>query len=98
MTSDTIIDEATIRKVARLARLNLTDEEVKQFLPEMKDILAAFSKIGELDTGDAAISVHPIELRNHMRDDVPKESLTPEEALANTPHKKDNYFKGPSAL
>jgi aspartyl-tRNA(Asn)/glutamyl-tRNA(Gln) amidotransferase subunit C len=96
--NSTSIDEATIRKVAKLARLSLSEEEVRKFLPELQDIMAAFSTIGELDTASANMSVHPIELRNHLRPDTPGESLSTEAALSNTPHKKDSYFKGPSAI
>ena len=92
------VDEAMIRRVAEIARLNLTPSEVKKFVPEFNEILAAFSKIEKLDVGDTEVSLHAVELRNRMRDDVPQPCLAQKEALAQTIHKKDGYFKGPRIL
>ncbi|MDO8643036.1 MAG: Asp-tRNA(Asn)/Glu-tRNA(Gln) amidotransferase subunit GatC [Candidatus Woesearchaeota archaeon] len=92
------IDESVIRRVAEIARLNLSPAEVKKFVPEFNEILAAFSKLDMLDVGDTEVSLHAVELRNRMRDDVPKPCLTNEEALAQTIHKKDGSFKGPRIL
>ncbi len=92
------VDESTIRRVAEIARLNLTPAEVKKFVPEFNEILAAFSKLDALDVGGTEVSLHAVELRNRMRDDVPKPCLTRDEALAQTIHKKDGFFKGPRIL
>ena len=92
------VDEKLIKHVADVARLNLTDEEVKKFLPQLKEILDAFSKIDEVDTKGVKPSFQPVELKNVMRADKVEKCLTQKEALANTEHKKDGYFKGPKAV
>lgn len=92
------LDESTIRRVAEIARLNLTPSEVKKFVPEFNEILAAFSKLDTLDVSNTEVSLHAVELRNRMREDVPKPCLTHDEALAQTIHKKDGFFKGPRIL
>jgi len=92
------INKDLIKRVAANARLKLTDEEISKFVPELKEILEHFSKLNKLDTEDVKPSFHPIELKNVMREDKARPSLAPEEALSNTKHKKDNYFKGPRAL
>jgi len=92
------VDEKLIKHVAAVARLNLTDEEVKKFLPQLKEILNAFSKIDEVDTKGVRPSFQPVDLKNQLREDVEKECLSQEEALANSEHKKDGYFKGPRAV
>lgn len=92
------VDEALIRRVAEIARLNLTPSEVKKFVPEFNEILATFSKLEKLDVGDTEISLHAVDVRNRMREDTPQSCLTPEETLAQTIHKKDGYFKGPRIL
>ena len=88
----------TVRKVAKIARLNLTDTEIEKFTPQLKEILETFSKINEVDTNDTKMSIQPVELKNALREDVPKSGLSVEEALSNAEHKKDNYFKGPRAI
>lgn len=92
------VDKELIEKVASVARLNLTDAEIKKFLPQMKDILDAFSKIDKVNTEKTKPSFQPVELKNSLRKDKKGKCLTQEEALSNTEHKKDGYFKGPRAI
>ncbi|MBS3108662.1 Asp-tRNA(Asn)/Glu-tRNA(Gln) amidotransferase subunit GatC [Candidatus Woesearchaeota archaeon] len=92
------VSKEFIKKVVANARLKLTDEEISNFIPELKEILEHFSKLNKLKTDNVKPSFHPIELKNVMREDVAKRSLSQEEALSNTRHKKDNYFKGPRAI
>ena len=88
----------TIEKIAKVARLNLTKDEIKKFTPQLKEILEAFSLIDEVDTKHTKMSIQPVEVMNALREDVPKECLSVGDALRNTEHKKDNYFKGPRAI
>jgi aspartyl-tRNA(Asn)/glutamyl-tRNA(Gln) amidotransferase subunit C len=92
------INEEIVLHVARTARINLTPEEIRTFPAQLQEILAAFSKLSEIDTSDTKPSFHPIPLSNHTRDDEIKPSISNEDALRNTQHRKDNYFKGPSAI
>jgi len=92
------VDKELIRNVAALARLKLTSEEEEKFVEDFKEILKSFSVLDELDTKGFEGAFHPIELKNRIRDDLVEESLSQEEALSNTKHKKDGYFKGPRAI
>lgn len=92
------IDRELIRKVAENARLKLTDKEIEEFAPQLKEILDAFSKIDEVDTANVKPSVQPVEIKNVLREDKIEPSLKQEEALANSKNKKDGYFKGPRAV
>ena len=92
------LDKELIEKVASVARLNLKESEIKKFLPQLKDILNALSKIDEIKTDKVKPSFQPVELKNRMREDKKGKCLTQEEALSNTEHKKDGYFKGPRAV
>lgn len=87
-----------IKKVADNAKLELTPKEIDKFLPQLKEILEAFSKIDEVDTGKTKASMQPVELKNVLREDKPGKCLSQEEALSNTEHKKDGYFKGPRVV
>ena len=93
------VDEEFIRHVSKTARLNLTDEEVKKFVPQFKEMLEAFSVLDEVDVSDTKISMQPIEVRNVLREDKVEESFSKETALSQSHmHKKDGYFKGPKAV
>lgn len=93
-----IIDEQLIKTVAKNARLELTPAEVKKFVPQFQEILTAFSSLDKIKAGAGSPSPQPVPLRNALRDDVPHQCLSQEEALRNAPHKKDGYFKGPIAI
>ncbi|MFH2027627.1 MAG: Asp-tRNA(Asn)/Glu-tRNA(Gln) amidotransferase subunit GatC [Nanoarchaeota archaeon] len=92
------IDNELIQKVAGLARLNLTDSEIKKFTPELKDILDAFSKLDKVNTDKIRPSFQPVEIKDFMREDKIQPSLSQEQALRNSESKKDGYFKGPKAV
>ena len=92
------IDRKLLEHVAEVARLKLSEDEIKKFLPQLKEALEFFSKLNEINTNDAKPSFHPIELKNAMREDTEKECLSQEDALSLTEHKKDGYFKGPRAI
>ena len=83
--------------VARLARLELSDDEVTRFQEQLSAILEAVSKVSELDLSDVPPTSHPLELANAWDDDVPHASLTPDEAFANAPDRQDDLFRTPPA-
>jgi aspartyl-tRNA(Asn)/glutamyl-tRNA(Gln) amidotransferase subunit C len=92
------INKELIRKVAENARLELSEQEIKLFLPQFKEIIDAFAKLEEVDVSKLKPSFQPVELKNVLREDSVETSLTQEKAMSNTEHKKDNYFKGPRAI
>ena len=92
------IDAALIRKVAANARIELSEEEIREFVPQLKDILEHFSAINSADVKGIKPSAQPVEVRNVLRDDVIKKCLSQHDALSLTQHKKDGYFKGPRAV
>ena len=92
------VDKELIRNVASLARLKLTPKEEEKFVDDFKEILKAFSVLDDIDTKEFEGAFHAIELKNRLREDLVEDSLSQEEALSNTKHKKDGYFKGPRAI
>ena len=90
-----LVDEELIKHVAATARLSLTPAEINKFVPQFKELIKYFSKLKEIDTSDTQPTLHAIPLANHFREDVVSCSLSQEQALSLTPHKKDGYFKGP---
>ena len=92
------IDEKVLRRVAEVARIHLTDEEINALVPEVKEILDAFSKLDEVDITNTESSFQPVVLTPNLRDDTPEKTFSQDEALSNTAHKKDGYFMGPRVV
>ena len=92
------IDRKLLEHVADVARLKLTEEEIKKFLPQLKEALEFFSQLKEVNTENVKPSFQPVEMKNSMREDKEKECLSQEDALSLAEHRKDGYFKGPKAV
>jgi aspartyl-tRNA(Asn)/glutamyl-tRNA(Gln) amidotransferase subunit C len=84
------VDDAEVRRVAGLARIDLDDEEVSRFVDQFADILEYFDALDKVPEVEAEA-----DLANVMRPDEVREGLTQEEALANAPETEDGFFKGP---
>jgi aspartyl-tRNA(Asn)/glutamyl-tRNA(Gln) amidotransferase subunit C len=91
-----MIDRAQVLHVARLARLELTEEEVERMSTELSDVLTHIEKIGELDLEGVPPTTHVVEVSNALRPDEPEPSLPREVALANAPAVADGGFLVPS--
>jgi aspartyl-tRNA(Asn)/glutamyl-tRNA(Gln) amidotransferase subunit C len=91
-----MIDRAQVLHVARLARLDLTEEEVARMSTELSDVLTHIEKIGELDLVGVPPTTHVVEVSNALRPDDPEPSLPLEVALANAPAVADGGFLVPS--
>ncbi|RME77357.1 Asp-tRNA(Asn)/Glu-tRNA(Gln) amidotransferase GatCAB subunit C [Candidatus Woesearchaeota archaeon] len=91
------ITKELLEQVAKNARIELSEEEKEEFLSQLKEILDFFEHIKEFETS-AEPSFHPLPLQDALREDEPQECLSIEEALSQTEHKKDSYFKGPKIL
>ena len=83
--------------MARLARLELNDDEVEHFQEQLSAILEAVSKVQELDLADVPPTSHPLDVVNVWRDDEPRPSLPVDEALANAPGREGDLFRVPPA-
>jgi len=83
--------------VARLARLELTDEEIGRLQVQLSDILEAVSKVSELDLSDVPPTAHPLEIANAWAEDVPRPCLALDDVFANAPDREDDHFKVPPA-
>ena len=92
------IDEAQVRKVAKLSRLELTDAEVDEFTGQLSAILDYVEKMNELDTTGVEPLAHCLPINNVFREDSVKESLGTEKALANAPQRDEDFFKVPKIL
>ncbi|MDQ4096444.1 MAG: Asp-tRNA(Asn)/Glu-tRNA(Gln) amidotransferase subunit GatC [Actinomycetota bacterium] len=84
--------------VARLARLDLTDEEVDRFTEQLAAVLEHAADVAALDTSGVPPTAHPIPLENVLREDVVQPSLDRDEVLAEAPSAEDGRFRVPPIL
>lgn len=84
-----------VAKVARLARLRLSDDELDRFTGQLADVLAHAEDLQRLDVTDVAETAHPYGLVNVMREDVVGECLDRDEVLACAPDAEDGRFGVP---
>ena len=91
-----MIDREQVLHVARLARLELSDDEVGRMTTELSKILDHIEKIGELDLEDVEPTSHVIQVENVLRADEPRPCLPREVALASAPSRTDEGFLVPS--
>ena len=91
-----------IKKIARLAHLEITDEEVAVYAPQMNEIVSYIDQLNELDTSDVPASIGGLteesERTDSARDDVQIESLGQEKAIDQAPSALDGYFQVPKVL
>jgi aspartyl-tRNA(Asn)/glutamyl-tRNA(Gln) amidotransferase subunit C len=87
--------EIDIEHVARLARLELTDQEKARLREQLGVILEAAAKVSEVATDDVPPTAYAIARSNVLRPDEITPSLTTEEVLSNAPEVEDDRFKVP---
>lgn len=87
-----------IRHVARLARLSLTEDELRSFENDLNSILRYVEQLQQVDTEGVEPTSHAVRLENVMREDQVEPSLPVDEALANAPDRSDDYFRVPRVL
>jgi aspartyl-tRNA(Asn)/glutamyl-tRNA(Gln) amidotransferase subunit C len=91
-----MIGRDQVLHVARLARLELSDEEVDRMADELGSILASVERIGELDLKGVEPTSHVVALENVLRRDEPRPSIPRERALASAPDPSGDGFRVPS--
>ena len=89
------ITREEVLHVARLASLELTEDEVERLTGELSAILEAVSKVSELDLSDVPPTSHPLELVNAWAEDEPRPSLPLDYGFANAPAREGDLFKVP---
>ena len=91
------ITRGDVLHVARLARLEIPDEEVEHVREELGAILEAVGKVAELDLSGVEPTSHPLAVVNAWADDEPEPSLPRDQALANAPDPREGAFRVPAA-
>lgn len=85
------VDEALVKEIAFLARLDLSEEEIQAFVSQFKDILEYVSILNEVNTEDVPPAYLSSANRSVTRDDEIEASVPTAEFIANTPESRDEY-------
>jgi len=88
----------TVRSIAELAKLELTDAEVQTYAQQLSAILQYFEQLQKLDTAHIPPTASVLPLQSVMREDIAGEPLSPEEVVANAPDAEDNQFRVSAVL
>lgn len=91
-----MIDRDQVLHVAKLARLNVSDDEVDRMAEELSKILEHVETMNELDLEGVEPTSHVVDLTNVLREDVPRPGLPREKALEQAPDAADGGFRVPS--
>ena len=92
------ITREEVENVARLARLEMAEEEIVKMTSQLDNILQYVAKLDELDTAEVAVTTHTQNVNNAFREDVVRESLPREKALANAPKQNGEAFTVPKII
>ena len=92
------IDAATVRKVARLARIAQPEETVEQLARELSGIMDWIEQLGEVDTDGVEPMTTAIHTPLPMREDVVTDGGDPVRVLANAPRTANNFFVVPKVV
>lgn len=87
------ITENDVRKIAKLAKLRLTDDEVKRYQTQLTKILDAVDELSKVDTSNVPPTASVLGLTNVTRPDTPREPFLSEKLLSNAPEREGPYFK-----
>jgi aspartyl-tRNA(Asn)/glutamyl-tRNA(Gln) amidotransferase subunit C len=87
-----------VRWVAHLARLELSDAEVAEMTPQLDAVLEYVQQLQQVATEGVEPLAHPLPIQNVFRNDEPGTSLTPDQALANAPARRGDFYGVPAVL
>ena len=84
-----------VEHVAKLARLELTEDEKELYTKQLGDVLKYVDQMNEVDTSNVKPMAQVIDFVNVMREDIPLSEQTKEELMANAPEEENGFFKVP---
>jgi aspartyl-tRNA(Asn)/glutamyl-tRNA(Gln) amidotransferase subunit C len=87
-----------VRKVADLARLELSEGDIETMAKQLSAVVDYINQLQQVNTDGVEPLAHALDLHDVFRDDIPTKSLTEDEALANAPARKDNFYSVPAVF
>ncbi|OYY63879.1 aspartyl/glutamyl-tRNA amidotransferase subunit C [Sphingomonas sp. 28-62-11] len=92
------VDITTVRKIASLARIAITEDEAARIAPELENIMGWIEQLGEVDTKDVAPMTAVIANTLRLRDDVVTDGNVRDAVLANAPQAEHGFFTVPKVI
>lgn len=92
------VDSATVKRVARLARLKVRDEDVPRLAGELNSILAFVEQLNEVDVSKVQPLTSVVDQAMRMRDDVVTDGHYPKDVTRNAPASEDDFFMVPKVV
>ncbi|HRN83775.1 MAG TPA: Asp-tRNA(Asn)/Glu-tRNA(Gln) amidotransferase subunit GatC [Hyphomicrobium sp.] len=92
------VDEKTVRRIARLARISITDDEAKSLEGELTGILNWVEQLGEVDTNDVEPMTRVVAQKLKTRDDKVTDGEIADDVVKNAPAIDDHYFVVPKVV
>lgn len=92
------VDEGTVRRIARLARIKITDEEAKGLRKELSGILDWVEQLNEVDTGNVEPMTRVVPIQLKMRADQVTDGGVAEDIIKNAPVSDDHFFVVPKVV
>ena len=92
------VDQATVKRVARLARLKVKDEDVPRLAGELNAILGWIEQLNEVDVSKVEPMTSVVSMKMKMRQDEVTDGHYPEKITANAPAQEDSFFMVPKVV
>lgn len=92
------VDQATVRRIARLARIRISDNEVPKLEGELNHILGWIEMMDEVDTDNVEPMTSVVETTVRLREDVVSDGGYPEQVTGNAPATDENFFMVPKVV
>lgn len=92
------VDQATVRRIAHLARIAVTDEEAKALENELSSILDWVEQLDEVDTGTVEPMTRVVDMTMKQRTDGVTDGGIADDVVANAPERDDHYFVVPKVV
>ena len=92
------VDTATVRHIAKLARLQMSDAEVEALVPELNNILGWVEQLGEVNTDGVEPLTAVIDQKLRLRDDVVNDGNCRDAVLSNAPDAQHGFFAVPKVI
>ena len=93
----TITDDE-VRRIARLARIRLTDGEVEHYRDDLSRIVDYVARLDELDLDGVEPTTHALDLDSRLREDAVEQRLSTVDALRNAPETESDHFRVPKVV
>tara|TARA_Y100001968_G_scaffold333101_1_gene394129 strand:- start:208 stop:531 length:324 start_codon:yes stop_codon:yes gene_type:complete len=94
----TKISSSDVRKVAKLARLELPEDQIETYTAQLEEILSYVEQLQEIDTKNIPPTTRAVEVVNSMREDIVEVKHSREEIINQAPHREGDFFRVPKIM